>query len=526
MGDISTPLTSLNCKIEQGVDTLKSFIYLTNEYGVPSVSYMDDFISNFGHDIVTGQFRYSKLDGFWETVKDDCEKNKVQYKEVYGSLFYELVPKYLQVVTKGWSEEEKKDLISSEKDKLDLLKDFISNFDKYISEGLDMQEVYLENTPELIKKDENGEEYIDIKCKLPNKKYALGRLYKRRVIVIKGSNIGAFTDRKTCRESELRAFKVRRDNVQNDIAITNIEFNSTSAAATFVRGRESNGWTYWEDAQGRIIEWYRTNKNYKGAVVQSVAEAKIEPIKVVQNKIDVEPVKQVENTVKNEIVKIGYGACINVYLNNCKDLIKTDENTGDKYINVHTTLKGDRAYGRLYENGSLLLFKGSICKEPNGSILIEREGVRIQELYSKYTNNGLLNTDLLFTSMRLASHFVIGNSTYNGWSLWLNDNNDSISIYREPLKNHISTYKNPVTSYKIPRYRLKAQYCSNGSQSLLGRELRLDGKFFGLIIGDTQAKIDGKAYDLSIYIYKNKIDISRLSIFVAPFLAAYELAED
>ena len=162
MGDIATPLASLNCKLEQGVDNLKSFIYLTNEYGVPSASYLDDFVQNFGHDIVTGQFRYSKLDGFWETVKKDCEKNKVQYKEVYGSLFYELVPKYLQVVTKGWSEEEKKDLISSENDRLDLLKDFISNFDKYVSEGLDMQEVYLENTPELIKKDENGEEYIDL----------------------------------------------------------------------------------------------------------------------------------------------------------------------------------------------------------------------------------------------------------------------------------------------------------------------------------------------------------------------------
>ena len=194
MGDIATPLTSLNCKIEQGVDTLKSFIYLTNEYGVPSVSYIDDFISNFGHDIVTGQFRYSNMDGFWETVKKDCEKNKVQYKEVYGSLFYELVPKYLQVVTKGWSEEEKKDLISSEKDKLDLLNDLISNFDKYISEGLDMQEVYLENTPELIKKDENGEEYIEIHINWHNRR-SLAHLYRDRVLLLKGSYIHELSPR-------------------------------------------------------------------------------------------------------------------------------------------------------------------------------------------------------------------------------------------------------------------------------------------------------------------------------------------
>lgn len=535
MGDISTPLTSLNCKIEQGIDTLKSFIYLTNEYGVPSVSYIDDFISNFGHDIVTGQFRYSKLDGFWDAVKDDCEKNKVQYKEVYGSLFYELVPKYLQVVTKGWSEEEKKDLISSEKDKLDLLKDFISNFDKYISEGLDMQEVYLENTPELIKKDENGEEYIDVHINWHNRR-SLAHLYRDRVLLLKGSYIHELSPRVMTERWGQKLLVDREKHTDGKYTTVDLEFKSPSGAGNYVTGREINGYNWWKNDYEHDINKYRYKKD-RSLTVPSIEAVKAEPIKVVQNKISVEPVKQVEkpeiaatteelqNLLSDEgCITCEYGTPTPVYINNTPYLVRVDDK-GRKYVNLHTKVRGQITRARLYENGWIMLLQNNFIREPFGSALLYSYGIRLQEMYKKYTSDGRLKCDIMFKSNAFASSLVTGTSD-NGWNIWLNDNNDSIRVYKEPLKNPISTYKNPVTSSKIPRYRLKAQYCSNGSQSLLGRELRLDGKFFGLIIGDTQAKIDGKAYDLSIYIYKNKIDISRLSIFVAPFLAAYELVED
>lgn len=533
MGDISTPLASLNCKLEQGVDTLKSFIYLTNEYGVPSVSYIDDFISNFGHDIVTGQFRYSNMDGFWDTVKKDCEKNKVQYKEVYGSLFYELVPKYLQVVTKGWSEEEKKDLISSEKDKLDLLKDFISNFDKYISEGLDMQEVYLENTPELIKKDENGDEYIDVHIE-KHGKFARARLYRTsRMVLLAGSCV---FDSNANGTSVGNRQAQRKIYCKDGVVTEDMKFTSPSGAGSFVLLHSINGWEHWLNSNGQMIDYYRTRVN-NSLVVQAVPEVKTEPIKVVQNKISVEPVKQVEKPeiaatteeLQNLLLDDGcitceYGTLTPVYINNTPYLVRIDDK-GRKYVNLHTKIRGQITRARLYENGWIMLLQNNFIREPFGSALLYSYGIRLQEMYKKYTSDGRLKCNIMFKSNAFASSLVTGTSD-NGWNIWLNDNNDSIRVYREPLKNPISTYKNPVTSSKIPRYRLKAQYSSNGSQSLLGRELRLDGKFFGLIIGDTQAKIDGKAYDLSIYIYKNKIDISRLRIFVAPFLAAYELAED
>lgn len=535
MGDISTPLASLNCKIEQGIDTLKSFIYLTNEYGVPSVSYIDDFISNFGHDIVTGQFRYSKLDGFWETVKDDCEKNKVQYKEVYGSLFYELVPKYLQVVTKGWSEEEKKDLISSEKDKLDLLKDFISNFDKYILEGLDMQEVYLENTPELIKKDENGEEYIDVHINWHNRR-SLAHLYRDRVLLLKGSYIHELSPRVMTERWGQKLLVDREKHTDGKYTTVDLEFKSPSGAGNYVIGHEVNGYNWWKNDYEHDINKYRYKKD-RSLTVPSIEAVKAEPIKVVQNKISVEPVKPVENTEKNAgdtvkttknkdkyVTSEAGGLSNRIYIENTPDLIQTDEN-GNKYILLHCTKEKRKSYARLYSNGYMMLLRGSAVRYPSLTYDNINKRNEVIKIYNNYVELGLLKENILFKSSAIATSLVLGISECV-WNCWLNSNNDSIRVYREPLKNPISTYKNPVTSSKIPRYRLKAQYCSNGSQSLLGRELRLDGKFFGLIIGDTQAKIDGKAYDLSIYIYKNKIDISRLSIFVAPFLAAYELVED
>lgn len=538
MGDIATPLASLNCKIEQGVDTLKSFIYLTNEYGIPSISYIDDFINNFGHDIVTGQFRYSNMDGFWETVKKDCEKNKVQYKEVYGSLFYELVPKYLQVVTKGWSEEEKKDLISSEKDKLDLLKDFISNFDKYISEGLDMQEVYLENTPELIKKDENGEEYIEIHH-TRGIVDAHGRLYRNKVVVLKDSKLRELGDPNVYNQTSAQSSNERKGKVNELTLLEDVEFQSPSGAAVFVEGRASNGWDRrrgWVNSRGQEINYYRVKRYSENIQVQNVEPANAEPIKAVQNKISVEPVKLVENTVKNiddtikntktkdkYIISEAGGLSSRIYIENTPDLIKTDEN-GNKYIQLHCTKGGRYSYARLYSNGYMMLLKGSAVRYPSltyDNINKRNEVIRI---YNNYVENYLLKENVLFKSSAIATSLVLGISECV-WNCWLNDNNDSIRVYKDPIQSTMSAYKTPASA-KIPRYGLKAQYSSKGSQSLLGRELKLDGKPFGLIIGDTQAKIDGKAYDLSIYIYKNKIDINRLRIFVAPFLAAYELAED
>lgn len=520
MGDIATPLTSLNCKIEQGVDTLKSFIYLTNEYGVPSVSYIDDFISNFGHDIVTGQFRYSNMDGFWDTVKKDCEKNKVQYKEVYGSLFYELVPKYLQVVTKGWSEEEKKDLISSEKDKLDLLKDFISNFDKYISEGLDMQEVYLENTPELIKKDENGEEYIDIHLYW-HYYNSYARMYRNKITLLKGSHVHELSPRVSTEVWGQKMLHNRVKQTDGDVTTMDIVFASPSGASNYVCGRETNGWEWWKNENGSIIASYRTRVT--PVTPQKPVVNTVETVQVNKNLlVDSNIVKNRANTeAKYATSEIGVAS--KVYIENTPDLIKVDED-GNKYIQLHCFKRGRTSHARLYSTGYMMLLKGSEVSSPPIGVDNMNQTVELERIYRDYTTNGELKTNILFRSSRIATSLVVGTFD-NVWNHWVNDNNKLVRVYKDPIQSTMSAYKTPASA-KIPKYRLKAQYSSNGSQSLLGRELRLDGKFFGLIIGDTQAKIDGKAYDLSIYIYKNKIDISRLSIFVAPFLAAYELAED
>lgn len=81
----------------------------------------------------------------------------------------------------------------------------------------------------------------------------------------------------------------------------------------------------------------------------------------------------------------------------------------------------------------------------------------------------------------------------------------------------------PANKLKYPKYILKEQYRTGKPQSLIGRELRLNGKYFATISGDTKIQVNGTQYDISESIAKNNININDLTIFVAPFLEGYEI---
>ena len=156
-------------KLNQGstFENLKHFIYLTNEYGVPSDEFVDAFIEQFGRIILNDNFTIEEyhckiLDELWKDIIKDCTNNNVEYKENYSSLFYTILStKALAKIKEGWEQSEWNQL--NEQDKLELLKQFITDFDNHIQDGIDMQQLYFENTPDLIRIDENGEEYIDVK---------------------------------------------------------------------------------------------------------------------------------------------------------------------------------------------------------------------------------------------------------------------------------------------------------------------------------------------------------------------------
>lgn len=127
-------------KLSQGstFENLKHFIYLTNEYGVPSDEFVDAFIEQFGKIILNGNFtltqnQIKQLDELWEAIVKDCNSNNIEYKENYSNLFYIVLnTKALAKIKEDWEQSEWNQL--TEQDKLDLLKQFIIDFDKHKAE--------------------------------------------------------------------------------------------------------------------------------------------------------------------------------------------------------------------------------------------------------------------------------------------------------------------------------------------------------------------------------------------------------
>ena len=123
-----------------------------------------------------------------------------------------------------------------------------------------MQNIYLENTPDLIKTDENNNEYIDIKRHVCGKNI-LGRLYRDKVVVIKGSDI--LSIRTSVDEILVRKIeKFRQGNIEkvddgNYKLLKDMTFKTPSCAMQFAYGANENGWRCWVNMRGIAIDTYR-----------------------------------------------------------------------------------------------------------------------------------------------------------------------------------------------------------------------------------------------------------------------------
>lgn len=263
------------CKLNQGstFENLKHFIYLTNEYGVPSDEFVDAFIDQFGKIILNGNFtltqnQIKQLDELWNDIVKDCINNNVEYKENYSSLFYTVLStKALDKIKEGWEQPEWNQL--NEQDRLELLKQFITDFDNHIQDGIDMQQLYFENTPELIKIDEDGNEYIEVKYIYKKSISATGRLYRdSSLVVLSGSQLDEFKNSASNTVIKLR--QTYSQHIDDKHTTKDIKCKSPSMAANLVYGGSSNGFTDWVNTRGSQIDLYRWKSN------QSNNEVKID----------------------------------------------------------------------------------------------------------------------------------------------------------------------------------------------------------------------------------------------------------
>lgn len=124
-------------KLSQGstFENLKHFMYLTNEYGVPSAEFIDAFIEQFGDDILSGKFTFEEhewkqLDELWKDIVDDCKSNNVEYNKNYGSLFYYVLGTIgVEVLVRALGEPF---INARQNDKLTYIKWFIGEFDSIV----------------------------------------------------------------------------------------------------------------------------------------------------------------------------------------------------------------------------------------------------------------------------------------------------------------------------------------------------------------------------------------------------------
>ena len=126
-------------KLSQGntLENLEHFMYITNEYGKPSLEFIDSFIENFGRIILNGNFIFSRysfteLDNLWKEIEQDCKDNETVCTCNYGSLFYYIIgSKAVSILKETVGEQEWNS--ETEDNKLLYLKTFIEDFDKYIT---------------------------------------------------------------------------------------------------------------------------------------------------------------------------------------------------------------------------------------------------------------------------------------------------------------------------------------------------------------------------------------------------------
>ena len=235
-------------------EKLKLFIFLTNEYGCPSNKRIDLFIKNFGAGIVNGHLSshltyLNKLncEDFWTSIKEDLKDRGLSTaaKKRGGWDFYKLLASVGQSLERTENLEE-------------YIKQYGVIIDTITVESFAYKQLNFSNN-ELVKTDENKDDYIDIHLENSNTNgIVFARLYENNTVVID-------KDTQLCRpESSLLSNTVRlrgyfTDVISNNKLLDKIRCNNPNIAASLVLGNDIDGWSTWLDANNNQISSYILN---------------------------------------------------------------------------------------------------------------------------------------------------------------------------------------------------------------------------------------------------------------------------
>ena len=401
---------------------LKWFIYISNEYGVPVTEDIKNwFVINFFGYIKNNNFNITDrtkeiFDGLWEKTSIDASERWVETSNVYGWDFYKQLSLDQHKIN---TEEELRDYIDNFKldkhkeDNTEIKQVEINNKANIISgEEIDeegAEPVYLDNTPYLMKKDAYGN-YVEVELDLKNKVYkAFGKLYSDgSAMICRGSYIDNLKQSAGTSVRKVRAAyegRILRNNLQEDI-----HFKSMSQAGMLVYGADINVWKSFKNKNNEFINLYR-----------------FEP-KIQEEKLNIAGDKEMYQ----------------VYLDNTPELIKQDEN-GKRYVEIYHMMatKNLLATGRLYDNGRVLVEKGSQIDEVKNSAWANTKQIR-QKLSNKIENN-IIKVDILLDSLNKAQQLVYGGEA-GAWDSWKNNNDKPLRIYTFPL---VTTKTPEITNKEI-----------------------------------------------------------------------------
>lgn len=215
----------------------------------------------------------------------------------------------------------------------------------------------------------------------------------------------------------------------------------------------------------------------------------------------------------------------NIYLENTPDLIKTDENNNE-YIDIKRHVCGKNILGRLYRD-KVVVIKGSDILSIRTSvdeILVRKiEKFRQGNIEKVDDGNYKLLKDMTFKTPSCAMQFAYG-ANENGWRCWVNMRGIAIDTYRY---KHMESSTKPLHSQEEhKKYKLKEEFSSRGDESvyLIGCKIDFDNDIVGIIVSDTEMRIDNNTADIGEYIDKNNIDINLVTIGAYWFTEVYEEA--